>query len=182
MARCCHPARGDRARCGDSHPLGPAFQPTHHPQVWRPVSAHQPQGMRSSEPVGFRIADGRCRRTGRHSEAPRIRLTQPPREVPTDKNWGAGCTSLPCSQRIATVEPVFANIRHTERLDRFTPRGAGKVAAVAPLLPGAQHREDCQDAAARWVTKTAADMPDRTCVRLQSHFTMPRSCSWLKWA
>lgn len=31
------------------------------------------------------------------------------------------------SQRIATVEPVFANIRHTKRLDRFTLRGKEKV-------------------------------------------------------
>ena len=31
------------------------------------------------------------------------------------------------SQRIATVEPVFANIRHNKRLNRFTVRGRGKV-------------------------------------------------------
>lgn len=31
------------------------------------------------------------------------------------------------SQRIGTVEPVFANIRHTKRLDRFTLRGKEKV-------------------------------------------------------
>jgi hypothetical protein len=31
------------------------------------------------------------------------------------------------SQRIATVEPVFANIRHTKRLSRFTLRGKEKV-------------------------------------------------------
>ena len=31
------------------------------------------------------------------------------------------------SQRIATVEPVFANIRHTKRLDRFTLRGKEKM-------------------------------------------------------
>ena len=31
------------------------------------------------------------------------------------------------SRRIATVEPVFANIRHTKRLDRFTVRGKEKV-------------------------------------------------------
>ena len=31
------------------------------------------------------------------------------------------------SQRIATAEPVFANIRHTKRLDRFTLRGKEKV-------------------------------------------------------
>ena len=31
------------------------------------------------------------------------------------------------SQRIATVEPVFANLRHNKRLDRFTLRGREKV-------------------------------------------------------
>jgi transposase len=31
------------------------------------------------------------------------------------------------SQRIATVEPVFANLRHNKRLDRFTLRGQAKV-------------------------------------------------------
>jgi len=31
------------------------------------------------------------------------------------------------SQRIATVEPVFANLRHNKRLDRFTLRGKEKV-------------------------------------------------------
>ena len=31
------------------------------------------------------------------------------------------------SQRIATVEPVFANIRHHKRMSRFTLRGKGKV-------------------------------------------------------
>ena len=31
------------------------------------------------------------------------------------------------SQRIATVEPVFANIRHHKRMRRFTPRGRAKV-------------------------------------------------------
>jgi phosphohistidine swiveling domain-containing protein len=31
------------------------------------------------------------------------------------------------SQRIATVEPVFANLRHYKRLSRFTLRGQGKV-------------------------------------------------------
>jgi transposase len=31
------------------------------------------------------------------------------------------------SQRIATVEPVFANLRHNKRLDRFTVRGKEKV-------------------------------------------------------
>lgn len=31
------------------------------------------------------------------------------------------------SQRIATGEPAFANIRHTKRLDHFTLRGKEKV-------------------------------------------------------
>jgi transposase len=31
------------------------------------------------------------------------------------------------SQRMATVEPVFANLRHNKRLDRFTLRGQAKV-------------------------------------------------------
>ena len=31
------------------------------------------------------------------------------------------------SQRLGTVEPVFANIRHNKRLDRFTLRGQEKV-------------------------------------------------------
>jgi len=30
-------------------------------------------------------------------------------------------------QRFATVEPVFGNIRHNKRLDRFTLRGRQKV-------------------------------------------------------
>ena len=33
------------------------------------------------------------------------------------------------SQRIATVEPVFGNLRHNKRLNRFTLRGKDKVAA-----------------------------------------------------
>ena len=32
------------------------------------------------------------------------------------------------SRRIATVEPVFANIRHQKRMSRFTLRGKTKVA------------------------------------------------------
>ena len=32
-------------------------------------------------------------------------------------------------QRFATVEPVFGNIRHNKRLDRFTLRGQKKVDA-----------------------------------------------------
>jgi hypothetical protein len=31
------------------------------------------------------------------------------------------------SRRIATVEPVFANLRHNKRLNRFTLRGQAKV-------------------------------------------------------
>ena len=31
------------------------------------------------------------------------------------------------AQRFATVEPVFGNIRHNKRLDRFTLRGRVKV-------------------------------------------------------
>ena len=31
------------------------------------------------------------------------------------------------SRRIATVEPVFANIRHHKRMSRFTLRGKSKV-------------------------------------------------------
>jgi hypothetical protein len=31
------------------------------------------------------------------------------------------------SQRIATVEPVFGNLRHNKRLSRFTVRGKDKV-------------------------------------------------------
>lgn len=31
------------------------------------------------------------------------------------------------SQRIATVEPVFANLRHNKRLDRLKLRGQAKV-------------------------------------------------------
>lgn len=31
------------------------------------------------------------------------------------------------SQRIATVEPVFGNLRHNKRLSRFTLRGKDKV-------------------------------------------------------
>ncbi len=30
-------------------------------------------------------------------------------------------------RRFATVEPVFANLRHNKRLDRFTQRGQAKV-------------------------------------------------------
>jgi Transposase DDE domain len=32
------------------------------------------------------------------------------------------------SRRMATVEPVFANIRHHKRMSRFTLRGITKVA------------------------------------------------------
>ena len=45
-------------------------------------------------------------------------------------------------RRFATVEPVFANLRHNKRLDRFTLRGRVEGGcAVEALLPGAQHRE-----------------------------------------
>ena len=33
------------------------------------------------------------------------------------------------SQRMGTVEPVFANLRHNKRLNRFTLRGGAKVNA-----------------------------------------------------
>jgi hypothetical protein len=37
-------------------------------------------------------------------------------------------------QRFATVEPVFANVRHNKRLDRFTLRGRVKVEAQWQLF------------------------------------------------
>ncbi|MCZ7654102.1 MAG: transposase [Rhodocyclaceae bacterium] len=44
--------------------------------------------------------------------------------------------------RFATVEPVFGNIRHNKRLNRFTLRGRTKVDAQWKLFClGAQHRE-----------------------------------------
>jgi hypothetical protein len=44
------------------------------------------------------------------------------------------------SQRMGTVEPVFANIRHNKRLTRLNHRGRAKVNhAVEPVLHGAQH-------------------------------------------
>jgi len=47
------------------------------------------------------------------------------------------------SRRIATVEPVFANIRHHKRMSRLRAARPGQgVNAMAALLPGAQHRED----------------------------------------
>ena len=36
-------------------------------------------------------------------------------------------------QRFATVEPVFANLRHNKRLDRFTLRGRTQVNPQWPL-------------------------------------------------
>lgn len=33
------------------------------------------------------------------------------------------------TRRFATVEPVFGNLRHNKRLDRFTLRGRSKVDA-----------------------------------------------------
>ena len=45
--------------------------------------------------------------------------------------------------RLATAEPVFANITRTRGLDRFTLRGKRQVnAQMAALLPGAQPRQD----------------------------------------
>jgi len=44
------------------------------------------------------------------------------------------------SRRFATVEPVFGNLRHYKRLNRFTLRGRRKVDGQWKLyLPGAQH-------------------------------------------
>ena len=37
-------------------------------------------------------------------------------------------------QRFGTVEPVFANLRHNKRLDRFTLRGRVEVDAQWKLL------------------------------------------------
>jgi hypothetical protein len=54
--------------------------------------------------------------------------------------------------RMGTVEPVFANLRHTKRLDRFTLRTRPKgERAVEPVLPGSQHRE----AGASWLREIA---------------------------
>lgn len=36
-------------------------------------------------------------------------------------------------RRFATVEPVFGNLRHNKRLDRFTLRGRKKVNTQWPL-------------------------------------------------
>lgn len=44
-------------------------------------------------------------------------------------------------RRIATVEPVFANLRHNKRLNRLPCAGDKGEHAVAAVLPGAQHRE-----------------------------------------
>lgn len=45
------------------------------------------------------------------------------------------------ARRFATVEPVFANLRHNKRLDRFTLRGRRQVDAhMEALLSRAQHR------------------------------------------
>lgn len=38
------------------------------------------------------------------------------------------------SQRIATVEPVFGNLRHNKGLGRFTLRGKDKVGTQWPLF------------------------------------------------
>ena len=47
-------------------------------------------------------------------------------------HWVCACTQRPFrqalySRRIATVEPVFANIRHHKRMSRFTLRDTAKV-------------------------------------------------------
>jgi Transposase DDE domain len=47
------------------------------------------------------------------------------------------------SKRVGTVEPVFANIRHNKRMNRFTLKGPMQSKhAVESLLLSAQHRED----------------------------------------
>jgi hypothetical protein len=54
------------------------------------------------------------------------------------------------SQRIATVEPVFANIQHHKGMRRFTLRSRVKGEdPVAAVLPGAQHREDGDECGVR---------------------------------
>lgn len=42
-------------------------------------------------------------------------------------------------RRIATVEPVFAHLRHSKRLDRFTLRGRTKVDGHWKLIYLAQY-------------------------------------------
>lgn len=44
-------------------------------------------------------------------------------------------------RRIATVEPVFGNLRYNKRLDRFTLQGQCQGRhTIEALLPGTQHR------------------------------------------
>lgn len=47
-----------------------------------------------------------------------------------DSPWGRGLYS----RRIATVGPVFANLRHNKRLNRFTLRGQAKVSTQWQLF------------------------------------------------
>jgi len=69
------------------------------------------------------------------------------------------------SQRIAIVEPVFPNIRHTKRLDRFTLAGQGEGwHAMAAVLLGAQHREaGAQSERGRAGLRSACESPARAC-------------------
>jgi hypothetical protein len=43
------------------------------------------------------------------------------------KSVNRGQIPIFCSQRIGTVAPVFANIRHNKRVTRFNHRGREKV-------------------------------------------------------
>ena len=64
--------------------------------------------------------------------------TRPDEAGHRHRNEGERCYG----RRFATVEPVFGNLRHNKRLNRFTLRGRKKVDAQWKLyLPGAQHRE-----------------------------------------
>jgi hypothetical protein len=46
-----------------------------------------------------------------------------------------------CGRRIATVEPVFANLRHHKGLDRFTLRGQKKAGTLWQLFRLARNVE-----------------------------------------
>lgn len=51
-------------------------------------------------------------------------------------------------RRFATVEPVFGNIRHNKRLDRFTLRGRKKVDTQSKLyclVVITAQKQDCRD-------------------------------------
>lgn len=54
------------------------------------------------------------------------------------------------SRRIATVEPVFANLRHNKRLSRFTLRGTGKVRAQWQLFCLVHNIEKLARSGWRW--------------------------------